>query len=591
MTSFPAAARWGLLLGTGLALAVTPAHARKKAKDADLAPATSGLIDNVNGLAIGGDGRLVHFTGLLIDRQGRIERRLMEGEKRPERLAYRMDAKGQTLIPSFVDGHAEVIATGIARMTLDLSDTRSLAQAQAKIAAYARDNDGRKWILGRGWDPARWGSASLPTAADLDAALSTIPVWLESADGEMGWANSLAMRQAGIGPTSKAPAGGRIIMAGGKPTGLFSGTAMDMVRRIIPPPAPKDRDIALDKAQPLFLAAGIGTVADMGTSISDWQSYRRAGDRGALRLRIVGYADGIENMVTIAGPGPSPWLYDDRLRLAGVHFAIDGTLATRTAWLKAPYADAPDEKGMARIDSTRLRNQMSRAAMDGFQIALSTHGDAAVDEAIYAIDELAATYDGDRRWRIEGAELVDPADRAALAARGALVTVQPGQLADTGPALLRRVGENRALLPLSALSVGGDRLSFGNWAFGGGTSGSVPSPFIAIAAAMSRADARGEPFGGLPPQEEHLRFEQAFAAATRGAAFALQGEKRAGSLEPGQWADFLLIDRDISLASAADIAQTKLLEHWLGGHKVWSATGAPAAVPSTEKREPAGPPQ
>ena len=582
MSLFPAARYWGAALGLALLLTASPALARKKPKQDNAPPPTSGLIDNVNGLTVGADGRLAHFTGLLIDRDGRVERRLAEGEKRPDRLAYRLDAKGRTLIPSFVDAHAEVIATGIARMTLDLSDTRSLAQAQAKIAAHARDNGGRKWILGRGWDPARWGDAPLPTAADLDAVAADIPVWLESADGQMGWANSLAMRQAGITTASKAPAGGRIVMTGGKPSGLFAGTAMELVGRIVPPPAPKDRDIALDKAQPLFLAAGIGTVADMGTGIHDWQSYRRAGDRGALRLRIIGYADGIDAMATIAGPAPTPWLYDDRLRLAGVHFAIDGGLSTRTAWLKAPYADAPGEKGMARIASTRLRNQMSRAAMDGFQIALSAHGDAAVDEALYAIAELAATYEGDRRWRIEGAELVDPADRAALAQRGALLTVRPGQLAEDGAVLLRRVGNERALLPLSGLSAGGNRLALGGWAAGG-----VPSPFVAIAAAMSRADATGEPFGGLPPAGEQLRFEQAFAAATRGAAFALQGEKRVGALEPGQWADFLLIDRDISIASPAEIAQTRPAEHWLGGKRVWSAQeGASSAA-----KESSGPPQ
>lgn len=583
MRPAPTAGRWKTFFSVSLLLpallSASPALARKKAKQGDQPAATSGLIDNVNGLAISAEGRLVHFTGLLIDGDGRIERRLMASDKRPDRLAYRLDAKGQTLIPSFVDGHAEVIATGIARMTLDLSDTRSLAQAQAKIAAHARDNGARKWILGRGWDPARWGDAPLPTAADLDGIVADIPVWLESADGAAGWANSLAMKQAGITAATKAPAGGRILLTGGKPGGIFLGTAMQLVSRIVPPPAPKDRDIALDKAQPLFLAAGIGTVADMGTSISDWQSYRRAGDRGALRLRIVGYADGIDNMATIAGPAPSPWLYNDRLRLAGVHFAIDGGLGTRTAWLKAPYADAPDEKGMARIDSTRLRNQMSRAAMDGFQIALSAHGDAAMDEAAYAIAELAATYEGDRRWRIEGADLSDAAVRAQLAAHGTVLTVRPGQLAADGPALLRRVGADRSLLPLSTLGEGGGGLALGGWAAGG-----VPSPFAAIAAAMSRADERGEPLGGLPVATERLRFEHAFAAATRGSAFALQGEQRVGALEPGQWADFLLIDRDISLASPGDIAGTKLTEHWLAGKRVWSAGGAPEKTEAAASR-------
>lgn len=559
-----------LALCVGAMALTAPAAARRKEAPPP-PPAETGLIDNVNGLSVGGDGRIEHFTGLLIGRDGKVERRLGSGDKPPERLAYRLDGGGRTLIPSFIDAHVRLIATGIAHLTLDLSDTRSPAEARAKIAAYARANPGRKWILGRGWDAARWADATgtdeaLPTAADLDAAVADIPAWLESADGEMGWANSLAMRQAGITAATKAPRGGRIVMAGGTPGGVFIGAAMGLVERIVPPPAPKDRDIALDKAQPLFLAAGIGTVADMGTTIDDWQAWRRAGDRGALRLRVIGYADGIDDMVTIAGPAPSPWLYDDRLRLAGVHFAIDGSLGARTAWLNAPYADAPGEKGAPKIGATMLRNQMSRAAMDGFQIALSAHGDAAIDEALAAIDELAATYAGDRRWRIEGAELVDPADRARIAASGAWVTLRPDRLATDGAAALRRIGQARALLPLAGLAEGGNRLALGSWA-----AGPVPSPFMAIAAAMSRADARGEPFGGIPPADERLTFGQAFAAATRTAAAALHAEDRVGALEPGQWADFLLIDRDISIASPSGIAATRLLEHWIAGKRVWKA--------------------
>lgn len=564
------AVRRGALLLCAAALVAAPTAARKK-QTPPPPPAETGLIDNVNGLAVGKDGRIEHFTGLLIGKDGKVEKRLASGDERPERLAYRLDGKGQTLIPSFVDGHARLIATGIARMTLDLSDTRSLAGAQAKIAAYARANQGRKWILGRGWDAARWAETSgtdeqLPAAADLDTAVADIPVWLESSDGEMGWANSLAMKQAGITASAKAPPAGRIVMMNGKPTGIFIGAAMDLVGRIVPPPAPKDRDIALDKAQPLFLAAGIGTVADMGTAIDDWQAWRRAGDRGALRLRIVGYADGVGNMTVIAGSAPSPWLYDGRLRLAGVHFTIDGSLGARTAWLKAPYTDAPDEKGSPRISATVLRNQMSRAAMDGFQIALSAHGDAAVDEALAAIDELAATYEGDRRWRIEGAELVDPADMSRIAAHDIRLTLRPQELAADGPMALKRIGEARTLLPLASLAEGGNRLSLGSWA-----AGQVSSPFAAIAAAMSRANEHGAPFGGLRPATERLSFEQAFAAATRDGAAALNAENRLGALEPGQWADFLLIDRDISIASPREIASTRLLEHWIAGKRVWKA--------------------
>ncbi|MPT47493.1 MAG: amidohydrolase [Sphingobium sp.] len=553
-----------LLSGAACALALSPAQARKK-KAEPLPPAENGLIDNVNGLSIGVDGRISHFTGLLIDKEGRVKQRLSTQDKRPDHLRFRMDGKGRTLIPSFVDGHTSLIKTGIARMTLDLSGARSFAETKAMIAAYARENQGRKWILGRGWNPAGWGTedsdALLPTAADLDAVISDIPVWLESADGEMGWANSLAMKQAAISATTQSPPTGRIIMAGGKPSGLFTGGAMDLISHIIPPPAPKDRDVALDKAQPLFLAAGISSIADMGTSLDDWQSLRRAGDRGALRLRISGYASGITDMVTIAGPGPTPWLYGDHLRLGGVHFTLDGSIAARTAWLKAPYADAPAEKGAMRIDTTRLRNQMSRAAMDGFQIALSASGDAAVEEAIYAIDELAATYEGDRRWRIEGADIIAPNDKTRLNAHGALVTAHPALLVDPGEAatLRRRLGAERPFgIPIGLNSS----LGLGSWA-----GGAVSSPFISIAAAMGyRGNAQI-----IVPDTERLSFAQALAAHTINAAYAIQAEKRIGALELGQWADFLLLDRDISTSTPDAIAATRLMEHWMAGQRVWMA--------------------
>ncbi|MGE4410395.1 MAG: amidohydrolase [Sphingobium sp.] len=562
-------------------MTAVPASARKKQAPPP-PPSETGLIDNVNGLAIGADGHVAHFTGLLIGKDGRVEQRLGRDDKRPDRPAYRLDGQGRTLIPSFVDGHAHLIATGITSMTLDLSATRSLAEAQAKIAAYARANEGRKWILGRGWDAARWAEAegtaeTLPTAADLDAAVADIPVWLVSADGEMGWANSLAMKQAGVTPATKTPPGGHIVLTGNRPGGVFIGAAMALVGAIIPPPAPKDRDIALDKAQPLFLAAGISTVADMGTSIYDWQAYRRAGDRGALRLRIAAYADGLDDMVTIAGPAPSPWLYDDRLRLVGVHFAIDGSIGARTAWLKAPYTDAPGEKGAPRIPSTVLRNQMSRAAMDGFQVALSAHGDAAIDEALAAIDELAATYEGDRRWRIEGADVTGSLtgiDSAIF--HDSIVTVKPDSAGRAQALTLRRLGQERAAPAWSTLGlILGARLSFGDWA-----AGHVPSPFAAMAAAMGAATmgAGGGDTAGPDAPVQRLTFERAFAAATGNGARALFAEQRIGSLASGQWADFLLIDRDISTALPTDVAQARLLEHWVAGKRVWKAPEAPDTI-------------
>ena len=144
-----------------------------------------------------------------------------------------------------------------------------------------------------------------------------------------------------------------------------------------------------------------------------------------LRIRIMSYAASVPEMLLIGGPGPTPWLYDDKLRMGGVKLYLDGALGSRGAWLKAPYADDPRNTGLPLMTGTKLRNVMSRAALDKFQVAVHAIGDAANAEALGAIEELAQTYQGDRRWRIEHAQIVDPADIARFGRNGVIASFQP----------------------------------------------------------------------------------------------------------------------------------------------------------------------
>lgn len=538
----------------------------------------SGIIDNVNGIALDPNGKVVRFGSMLIDDEGKVEKllpgryqeparpkKLKKGESWPKGPDFKLDAGGKTLIPGLIDSHAQVMRLGLSLITLDLSDTRSLAEAQAKIRVYVAANPGRKWILGTGWNQEQWGLGRFPTAAELDAAVGDVPVWLERVDGHAGWANSLAMKAANIGATAKAPAGGRIEMAGGKPAGVFVDKAMDMIQRAVPAPAPKDRDVALEKAQQALLAKGVTGLADMGTSIEDWQAYRRSADRGALRVRIIAYAAGLDNMVLIAGPEPTPWLYDDHLRLGGLKLVLDGTLGSRGAWLKADYADAPGQRGLPLIPSTQLRNIMSRAAMDNFQLAVHAAGDAANSELLDAITELSETYKGDRRWRVEHAQIVDPADLPRFGQNGIVASMQPAQEASDRRMAVARMGEARLKGAYAWKAMLDHRVPL---AFGSGAPAETVNPFTGMAVAMSREDEKGEPVGGWMP-EQRVSFEAALDGYTRQAAYAGFAEKRFGSLVPGQRADFLLIDRDISVARPADIRATQVLETWIGGKRVY----------------------
>ena len=526
------------------------------------------LIDNVEGLTIGEDGKVKRFTALVIDDDGTIAQVLTAGDEAPQ-TDYREDGEGAVMIPGLIDAHAHVMGIGIGALTLDLSDTNSLEEALDKIRAFAAENEARPWILGRGWNQEKWGLGRFPTAAELDRAVADRPVYLQRVDGHAGWANTLAMEVAGIDARSKSPAGGRIerLASSQVPSGVFVDAAEELMTRAIPAPRPNERDLALAEAQKVLHRNGITAAADMGTTIEDWQAYRRAGDKGALTLRIMAYAAGPGQMELIAGARPSPWLYDDKLRMNGIKIYLDGALGSRGAWLKQDYADDPGNTGLPLTGPAKLRNILVRAAQGNFQPAIHAIGTAANEDALNAVAEIAESFPGDRRWRIEHAQIVDPADLPKFAQNGVIASMQPVHQTSDRKMAEARLGPDRldgAYAWNSILELGG-RLAFGSDA-----PVESPDPFAGLAAAITRTDADGEPFGGWRP-EERVNREQALAGFTSEAAFAGFAEGRFGRLLPGERADFVLIDRDPMLASPAELRETRVLETWVGGRKVYEA--------------------
>lgn len=550
-------AQWSAKFGvTAFVLALllaAPAHA-------------DALIDNVNGVTLDKGGKPIQFSGLLMSVDGRVTRLLKSGERRPARVDWRVDMKGKTLLPGFVDAHGHVMDLGFRTLELDLSGTKSLAEAKAKIAAYVAANPERRWILGGGWNQEAWGLGRFPTAADLDSVVGDRPVWLSRADGHASWANSAAMVAAGVTAKSVSPPGGRIEKNGAAPSGVFVDSAQQLVAKVVPQPLPKDRDAAFLKAQSILLGHGVTATADMGTSLDDWLSYRRMGDRGALRIRIMSYAAGVDTTVRIGGTGPTPWLYADKLRMGGVKLYTDGALGSRGAWLKAPYADAPGQSGSSFLSDDVLRNSMSRAAMDGYQVAVHAIGDKANAQALDAIEAMSDTYKGDRRWRVEHAQVVDPADLRRFGRNGIIASMQPTHQTSDRVMAEARLGPAR----LAGAYAWATMLRVGSpLAFGSDFPVESPDPFAGWATAFTRQDASGQPFGGWRPEERVTR-EQAWWGFTGGAAYAGFAEDRFGRLAVGQRADFIIVDRDPLLASPGDLRATRVEQTWVGGEKVWS---------------------
>lgn len=523
------------------------------------------LVENVDGMTLDEKGDVVRFNGIVIGTDGKIVKLLKRGDKRPDRPEWKEDLKGRTVIPGMVDAHGHVMELGFRALALDLSATTSLAEAQAAIHRYALENATRPWLTGGGWNQEAWSLGRFPTAAELDSATGDKPTWLVRADGHAGWANSAAMKAAGITAATKSPPGGRIELVAGKPGGVFVDAAMALIEKALPKPTPRDRNAAFIKAQDILLATGVTATADMGTSLDDWMTYRRMGDLGILRMRIMSYAAGVETALQVGGSGPTPWLYGDKLRMGGIKLYLDGALGSRGAWLKAPYADAPGNSGLPFLTDAQLLNMIARGAMDDFQLAIHAIGDRANQQVLDAIDEVSDTYNGDRRWRIEHAQIVDPADLPRFGKHGIIASMQPVHQTSDRVMAEARLGQARLAGAYAWKSMLANKARL---AFGSDYPVESPNPFAGWAAAFTRQDAQGQPFGGWRPEEAVSR-EQAWRAFTIDAAYAGFAEKLFGRLAPGMRADFIVVDRDPLLASPTELRSTVVLETWVGGERVF----------------------
>jgi predicted amidohydrolase YtcJ len=213
---------------------------------------------------------------------------------------------------------------------------------------------------------------------------------------------------------------------------------------------------------------------------------------------------------------------------------------------------------------------MSRAAMDNFQVAVHAIGDEADASILDAIEELSATYKGDRRWRIEHAQVVDPADIPKFGKHGIIASMQPVHQTSDRLMAEKRLGPDRlkGAYAWKSIAATGAKLAFGSDA-----PVELADPFVGWAAAISRQGTDGEPAGGWQPQEKVTR-EEALAGYTVGAAYAGFAEGKFGRLVVGERADFLFVDRDPMLSTPRELAETKVLQVYVNGRLVWDTKTA-----------------
>jgi len=531
------------------------------------APATADtLFDYVNGVQVDTAGHIEHFNAMLIGDDGKVIRLIHPGEARPK-AAHVVNEQERTVLPGFIDAHGHVIELGVDALQLQLVGTSSLGELQQRLRDYAAAHPDAKWILGSGWNQELWPEKKFPTAADLDAVVSDRPVVLTRVDGHALVANSAAMRAAGVTAQTSAPPGGRI------ENGLFVDNAKDLINKAVPAPTPAELDQAFAKAQDILLRFGVTSVGSMSTALGDWEAMKRAGDAGRLNVRFMVYADDLNLLKEV--PQPTAWLYGDRLRMVGIKFYADGALGSRGAWLKQPYADMPNSRGLQFHSDAELRSLYDTAASHGFQIATHAIGDAANAQVISGYEWLNSKYGTSRRWRIEHAQIVDCADLPRIGRAHIIASMQPTHQTSDRLMAEKRLDPARLKCAYAWQSMlkTGAKLAFG-------TDFPVESsnPFPGLSAAISREDVNGQPPGGWYPAER-VTLGEALHAYTRGAAYAGFADDRLGSLDPGKWADFVVVDRDPTQIDPQELARTRVLETWIAGKKVWEQQ-PPTASPT-----------
>ena len=468
-------------------------------------------------------------------------------------------AKTSTFIfPGFNDAHTHLGEAGHTKLSVDLTGAKSLEEMLGRIESAANSTPAGQWLTGGGWDHTLWVKKVLPTRQDLDKLTGNHPAFFNRVDGHIAIANSAALAAAGITGKTKPPEGGAIDHdASGEPTGIIRESARELIDKVIPPPTLEERRKGDELAIQDALRHGVTSVQDF----SDWEDFlvfEQIQKEGALRLRIsewLPFKDPLKELVKMRAHHDAK---DPLLHTGMLKGFMDGSLGSRTAAMKAPYADDPNNMGLPQYTQAELNTMAVERAKAGFQLGFHAIGDKATSMALDAYSQPGVSTTA--RNRIEHAQVVDRADIPRFKKLGVIASMQPNHLLTDMNWAVDRLGEKRAAYSYAwkAFLDAGVPLAFG-------TDYPVEpvTPFRGLYAAVTRRNEAGTK-SYFP--ENKLTRGQALAAYTQGSAFAEFAEKHKGKLLPGYDADLILVDRDLYKVEAPELLTTKVIQTYVAGH-------------------------
>ena len=486
-----------------------------------------------------------------------------------------IEARGRRMIPGITDSHTHIIGGGLQLDRLSLRDVRNREEFVRAVAEAAKKKKPGEWLTGGRWSVESWDNPEPPRAAWLDPVTGDIPVCLERMDGHQSLVNSAALRLAGIDASGPAdPVGGEIERhpTTREPTGILKESAADLVSRLIPAPAPAERYEALLRAMKHANSLGITSVHDM-CEPADLEVFRRANTEGVLTVRITAYLSDPNWSAHLDAAAQSRYGLDDKMvRLAGFKGYADGSLGSRTAFMRAPYTDAPPEAPHPRGQLTAMadsppafRKEVAAVDARGLQLAIHAIGDEA-NHLVLGAYEVASRVNGFReaRHRIEHAQHLLLPDIPRFAQIGVVASMQPFHKSDDGRYCEKAIGKDRLVgsYAFRQLLDAGALLVFGSdWPV------VTLNPFAGIDAAVNAKTLDGRVW--LPSHS--LTLEEALRSYTVLPPWAIHQETRLGSLEVGKLADVVILRDDLLSVSADRLVEVKVAQTIVGGKIVYTA--------------------
>lgn len=512
--------------------------------------------------------------------------------RRKFKAAIDIDLAGKTVLPGLIDAHAHFVSLGIARMTVDLLGAKSPEDAAGRVKERVDKSTSGQWIRGRGWNQNLWVTKQFPHHRVLDRVAPDHPVVLGRVDGHALWVNRKAMEIAGITRHTPDPPGGRIIRdAKGEPTGVFVDNAEELIAVHVPPPTQTEIEEAMMLAQEECLSLGLTGVHDMGVDTTDLAAYKSLIDMDSLKIRIYAAVGGPgATWERMKSSGPMIGYGNDRLTVRAIKLYADGALGSRGAALIDPYADDPTNRGLTVTSEQELTTSVAEAIAHGFQVCTHAIGDRANNIVLNVYEQvLAKTEKGDRRLRVEHAQILHPDDIGRFAPLGVIPSMQPTHCTSDMYWAEARLGRERvkgAYVWRSLLATGVIIPCGSDFPV------ELPSPILGIYAAVTRRDAEGKPrsaadlegafqlseagivdpssFEGGWRANERMTLEEVLRGYTIWAARAAFEEEKKGSLEVGKLADFIILSSALSQDAPEQILATSVESTYIGGRKVFS---------------------